>query len=150
MSSSGSPPLFSLHLSILPPALHPLIPLPFFPPPLSVWTPTSFLSLSASLPLPSVYFFHHPVEWNSKKETMRRKEKKRGPDREGIKELGRGKDNPLCDRWSFYRKTGLSPNFLLIFFVVYFFPCYPSSSFVPTFPLLPRASAPPWQIVWNQ
>lgn len=35
---------------------------------------------------------------------------------------------------AFRKKGGLFPNFLFIFFVVYFFPCYPSPPFVPTSP----------------
>lgn len=54
----SSPPL---RLSILPPALHPLIPSPFFPPPPhSVWTPTSFLSLSLFIPPSSICLFFPP------------------------------------------------------------------------------------------
>ena len=161
-----STPLFSpLHLSILPPALHSLIPSPFSfffsfsSPSLSLNSYILPLSVSLSLPLPSVYFFHHPVERNSEKERWwwggGGRRRTCGPRQGGeSKSSGEEKDNPpLWQMKLLLKKGGLSPNFLLTFFVVYFSPAAPLLPFVPTIPPPSSpscASAPLWQIVWNQ
>ena len=158
-------PLFApLHPSFLPPALLSLFPSPFSfffsfsSPSLSLNSYILPLSVSLSLPLPSVYFFHHPVERNSEKERWWGGGGRRrtcGPRQGGeSKSSGEEKDNPpLWQMKLLLKKGGLSPNFLLTFFVVYFSPAAPLLPFVPTIPPPSSpscASAPLWQIVWNQ
>ena len=147
MSSSGSPPLFFPSIS---PSSRRLCILSsrhlFFPPPFLFSSPSLSLnsyilplSVSLSLPLPSVYFFHHPVERNSEKERRwggggggggRRAQTGRG-----IKELRRGKrQSPFVTDEAFIEKRGSFSQFPVDILCSLFFPCCPSPSFCPNNP----------------
>lgn len=150
MSSSCSPPLFfpsispsSRRLCILS-SRHLFFFFSFFPffsssPSLSLNSYILPLSVSLSLPLPSVYFFHHPVERNSEKERRWGGGGRRAQTGRGIKELRRGKrQSPFVTDEAFIEKRGSFSQFPVDILCSLFFPCCPSPSFCPNNPPPPR------------
>lgn len=146
MSSSCSPPLFfpsispsSRRLCILS-SRHLFFFFSFFPffsssPSLSLNSYILPLSVSLSLPLPSVYFFHHPVERNSEKERRWGGGGRRAQTGRGIKELRRGKrQSPFVTDEAFIEKRGSFSQFPVDILCSLFFPCCPSPSFCPNNP----------------
>lgn len=135
MSSSGFPPLFCLHRSILPPALHPLIPSPFSPLPLTQFELLHPSSLCLFYPsLFHLFIFFHTIlqsETASNRDEEEKGEEAAFQTGRESKSSGEEKTIPFVTDEAFIDKGGLSHNFLLLFFVVYLFPCYPFPSFVP-------------------
>lgn len=86
MSSSGFPPLFCLHRSILPPALHPLIPSPFSPLPLTQFELLHPSSLCLFFIPPSsicLFFFTPSCRVKQRVIEMRRRKEKKRHSRQG-------------------------------------------------------------------